>query len=68
VAAFYLAEAFDDDPFTILAWRGREREDLLASLHAVRSDGPPVANGESWAGGSSPTALSRTSQCGVTSL
>ena len=45
-AAFYLlAEAFDDDPFTILAWRGREREDLLASLHAVRSDGPPAAGG-----------------------
>jgi len=44
-AAFYLlAEAFDDDPFTILAWRGREREDLLASLHAVRSDGPPLAD------------------------
>jgi uncharacterized Zn finger protein len=44
-AAFYLlAEAFDDDPFTILAWRGREREDLLANLHAVRSDGPPAAD------------------------
>ena len=50
-AAFYLlAEAFDDDPFTILAWRGREREDLLASLHAVRSDGPPAAEGEDRAG------------------
>lgn len=44
-AAFYLlAEAFDDDPFTILAWRGREREDLLANVHAARSDGPPAAD------------------------
>jgi uncharacterized Zn finger protein len=44
-AAFYLlAEAFDDDPFTILAWRGREREDLLANLHAGPSDGPPAAD------------------------
>lgn len=44
-AAFYLlAEAFDDDPFTILAWRGREREDLLANLRAARSDGPPAAD------------------------
>lgn len=44
-AAFYLlAESFDDDPFTILAWRGREREDLLANLHASRSDGPPAAD------------------------
>jgi uncharacterized Zn finger protein len=54
-AAFYLlAEAFDDDPFTILAWRGREREDLLASLHAVRSDGPSAAGGEG--GGGPPLA------------
>ncbi|MGH3516582.1 MAG: SWIM zinc finger family protein [Haloechinothrix sp.] len=43
-AAFYLlAESFDDDPFRILAWRGREREDLLANLHSARSDGPPAA-------------------------
>ena len=36
-AVFYLlAEAFDDDPFRILAWRGREREELLAGLHAAR--------------------------------
>jgi uncharacterized Zn finger protein len=44
-AAFYLlAEAFDDDPFTILAWRGREREDLLTNLQAARSAGPPAAD------------------------
>ncbi len=44
-AVFYLlAESFDADPFTILAWRGREREDLLANLHAARSDGPPAAD------------------------
>jgi len=43
-ATFYLlAESFDADPFTILAWRGREREDLLANLQAARSDGPPAA-------------------------
>lgn len=50
-AAFYLlAEAFDADPFTILAWRGREREDLLANLHPVRSDGPSAVGGEGRAG------------------
>jgi uncharacterized Zn finger protein len=44
-AAFYLlAEAFDDDPFTILAWRGRDRDDLLANLQAARSDGTPAAD------------------------
>jgi len=29
---YVLAEAFDIDPFGILAWRGRGREDLLAAL------------------------------------
>lgn len=44
-AAFYLlAESFDDDPFAILAWRGREREDLLANLQAARSQGRPAAD------------------------
>jgi uncharacterized Zn finger protein len=44
-ATFYLiAESFDDDPFAILAWRGREREDLLANLQAARTDGPPAAD------------------------
>jgi len=40
-ATFYLlAESFDEDPFTILAWRGRDREDLLANLQAARTDRP----------------------------
>jgi uncharacterized Zn finger protein len=44
-AVFYLlAEAFDDDPFTILAWRGREREELLSNLQAARSGGAPAAD------------------------
>ena len=29
---YVLAEAFDDDPFAMLAWRGRSRDDLLAAL------------------------------------
>lgn len=40
-AVFYLlAERFDDDPFRILAWRGRDRADLLAHLHATRTGAP----------------------------
>jgi uncharacterized Zn finger protein len=36
-AVFYLlAEAFDDDPFLILAWRGRERDDLLGLVASKR--------------------------------
>ena len=42
-ATFYLlAESFDEDPFAILAWRGREREDLLDNLQASRSGAPPA--------------------------
>ncbi len=37
-AVFYLlAESFDDDPFEILAWRGRDRADLLETLAALRT-------------------------------
>jgi uncharacterized Zn finger protein len=47
VAAVYylLAEAFDRDPFLVLAWRGRTRERLLAELHAVAgvSDAPAAS-------------------------
>ncbi|GAA3197752.1 SWIM zinc finger family protein [Actinocorallia longicatena] len=31
-ALYLLAEAFDDDPFLILAWNGRARDDLLTAL------------------------------------
>jgi hypothetical protein len=46
-AVFYLlAEAFDEDPFSILAWRGRGRDELLAGLHAARGGGAVVEPGE----------------------
>jgi uncharacterized Zn finger protein len=32
---YVLAEAFDADPFGILAWRGRDREELLAALRRL---------------------------------
>ena len=32
---YVLAEAFDDDPFLVLAWRGRARDDLLAALRGT---------------------------------
>ncbi len=33
-ACYALAESFDSDPFGILAWRGRSREELLARLRS----------------------------------
>ncbi|MGN9842351.1 SWIM zinc finger family protein [Nonomuraea sp. H19] len=35
---YLLAESFDDDPFLVLAWRGRTREQLLGSLAEVPED------------------------------
>ena len=32
---YVLAEAFDDDPFAMLAWRGKGREELLAALRRL---------------------------------
>ena len=41
---YVLAEAFDDDPFRMLAWRGKSREDLLASLRRLPAGHEPAAN------------------------
>jgi uncharacterized Zn finger protein len=38
---YVLAEAFDEDPFAMLAWRGRGKDDLLAALR--RTSGGPAA-------------------------
>jgi len=32
---YVLAEAFDDDPFLVLAWRGRDRDELLGALRGT---------------------------------
>jgi uncharacterized Zn finger protein len=32
---YVLAEAFDDDPFLVLAWRGRNRDELLDALRGT---------------------------------
>jgi uncharacterized Zn finger protein len=39
-AAYYiLAERFDEDPFLIFAWRGRDKDELLGRLRAQRGTG-----------------------------
>jgi uncharacterized Zn finger protein len=37
---YVLAEAFDEDPFGMLAWRGRGREELLAALRRAGAAEP----------------------------
>ncbi len=39
---YVLAEAFDDDPFLMLAWRGRSRRDLLTALRRISALRPPA--------------------------
>jgi uncharacterized Zn finger protein len=46
-ATFYLlAEAFDEDPFLILRWRGRNRDTLLSRLRELRAHAPAEESDE----------------------
>lgn len=40
---YVLAEAFDDDPFAMLTWRGKGRDDLLSSLRRLTGGREAVA-------------------------
>jgi uncharacterized Zn finger protein len=47
---YVLAEEFDRDPFAMLAWRGKARDDLLAALREIQaapagSGGPAAGSG-----------------------
>src|SRR3954447_3563099 len=62
VAATYyiLAEAFDDDPFLVLAWRGRPRERLLERLRELRGAAPEGADADPGADPAAPAAPAPT--------
>ena len=63
-AVFYLlAEAFDEDPFLIFAWRGRGKEELLGGLRARRR-GSASANGPESPDSSEATASTDGGQFG----
>jgi uncharacterized Zn finger protein len=56
---YVLAEAFDDDPFAMLAWRGRSRDTLLAALRRAGprpTAGSPETGGRGRAEADAPTA------------
>ena len=36
---YVLAEEFDRDPFGMLAWRGKARDELLAALRRIQASG-----------------------------
>jgi SWIM zinc finger len=48
---YVLAERFDDDPFAMLAWRGRGREELLAALRRARGGAAGARGGAAGAQG-----------------
>ncbi|MEV4458192.1 SWIM zinc finger family protein [Microbispora sp. NPDC049633] len=43
---YLLAEAFDDDPFRVLAWRGMARDALLDALRRTAGDSGSAAGGK----------------------
>ena len=47
---YVLAEEFDRDPFAMLAWRGKGREELLTALRQIQG----AAHGSAGSGGASP--------------
>jgi uncharacterized Zn finger protein len=53
---YVLAEAFDADPFGMLAWRGKGRADLLAALRRQPGTGQGTVAGKPADGGDRPLA------------
>ena len=54
---YVLAEAFDADPFAMLAWRGQGRDDLLSALRGKGAGEPAAAARPAVAGTSQALAL-----------
>jgi uncharacterized Zn finger protein len=66
---YVLAEEFDRDPFAMLAWRGKARDDLLTALRGIQTSSPssaaarpeaaapPLGPDGFWSAGLSPARL-----------
>ncbi|HUO75126.1 MAG TPA: SWIM zinc finger family protein [Solirubrobacteraceae bacterium] len=62
-AAYYiLAERFDEDPFLIFSWRGRDRDELLERLRARRSAGNAPSSAATQPKRSAPDPVPLTDQ------
>jgi uncharacterized Zn finger protein len=65
---YVLAEEFDRDPFAMLAWRGRGRDELLGALRQIQAGGPGPRSGpddSASQAGSAPETASRAGQLGL---
>jgi uncharacterized Zn finger protein len=66
---YVLAEEFDRDPFAMLAWRGKGREELLAALRRAGprpTAGSPETGGRGRAEADAPTAAMDTAGASAT--
>ena len=66
---YVLAEAFDDDPFAMLAWRGRNRDTLLAGLRQAGprpTTGNPETSRRGRAEAAAPTAAMEAADASAT--
>jgi uncharacterized Zn finger protein len=61
---YVLAEAFDADPFAMLAWRGKGRDDLLTALRG-KTAGPPAGGPRPRVAGTSPSLALLSDVTGV---
>jgi uncharacterized Zn finger protein len=61
---YVLAEAFDEDPFKMLAWRGKDREELLAALRAAAPSTLPAGSAAA-SGSAVPVSGSGSGQLGA---
>jgi uncharacterized Zn finger protein len=58
---YVLAEEFDRDPFGMLAWRGKARDDLLAALRLIQAGPGQAATADPAGQGSGPARPHRGS-------
>ena len=58
---YVLAEEFDRDPFGLLAWRGKGREELLAALRRIQAAAYGAPAGQDPAAPAGPAAAPGTS-------
>jgi uncharacterized Zn finger protein len=61
---YVLAEEFDRDPFAMLAWRGRGRDELLTALRAIQA-GPGVRGGREAFTGTAESAPGTAGRAGL---
>jgi uncharacterized Zn finger protein len=54
---YVLADMFDDDPFQVLTWRGRDRDELTARIRRIPAGSAPASPVPTWATGLTDRSL-----------